>query len=387
MSLSVLPALPASAATRPGRALPARSVDVAHLSWTRSPAGAPGAGNLNGLATDGKRFVTIGLTGNSTVTGFVPIWTSSDGVRWKQATGPSSAFPANLVGTSVVHQGHRFLAFGYPRASTGTVLAWTSKDGTKWVRYHPKGFPPRGPGAAPQGATATKNGVLLRVVDVNGTWHLWGSNGDRWRALGDLPSAGQASTSRTLPGRHGHGFVTVGTSNNAAAAWTSKTGSTWRTASIGGMAPGDGSTIADAVAGGPGFVAVGSAAGPGHEVADVWTSADGKLWQPASGNTAAFTGRSGTLTAMDVATTSGKNVIAAGTDRSSIAIWTSHGGRSWKEIPADLVRRVQTGVIARPTGVSVANGHVVVVLREESLNSTGGFDISGLGIISGSAKR
>jgi hypothetical protein len=374
--LAIVLAAPVTAAATPGaratRAPAKASVDAAHLTWTRSPGGAPGAGNLN-----------------SSLVGFVPIWTSTDGLRWKRAQGPRSAFPANISVADVVHTGSRFLAFGYPRSSTDAVLAWTSKDGTKWTRYRAKGFPPTSkPGAPASGATVTKTGVLLKVLDVNNTAHLWSMSNGRWRVLGDLPDVGQTVVDRVLPTRNGRSFIAVGHSNNAAAAWTSKTGKTWSTKPILGMAPGDGSTMEDAVASGHGFVAVGSGSGLDHEVANAWTSSNGNRWQPVSGSTARFTGHSGRQTAMTVATTYGTALIAAGYDGGNVGIWTSRDGRTWKDVPETIQFLVKTGTVGYSSGVAAGNGHVVVIFREEQYNSTSNdYDITGLGILSGSAKR
>ncbi len=167
----------AAAGTRPTRSVS----DIAHLKWTRSPADPPGAGNLDSLATDGKVFVVTGLAGVPT-SGFVPIWTSTDGVRWTQAKGPKSAFPASVVVGLVVYAHGHFTAFGEPMASR-EVLAWTSADGKRWKAYKARHFP-LAPDNEPSGVVATKTGLLLQTLENGQTYHLWNQSNGVWRGAG-----------------------------------------------------------------------------------------------------------------------------------------------------------------------------------------------------------
>jgi hypothetical protein len=369
-----------------GAAAPvAKPADPDKLVWTRSAAGAPGAGNLNGIASDGRRFVVVGLVGGGEP-GAVPIWTSSDGLRWRPARGPASAFPAGTVLTDVVHDGKRFLAFGQPESAVGT-LAWTSSDGLTWKSYAPKGFPVRAP-EIPIAVTPTRRGLLLLVGDTESNVHsLWSARGDRWESLGPVPAADASNVflSDAVPAPSGGGFVAVGQQSRDATAWTSPDGSQWNQVAVSNDADGF-ESIHDVVAAGPGLVAVGVANGPvGTEIAYAWTSADGAQWEPASGALPEFVGESRAGLAMDAATLNGESVLAAGHDGGAVALWTSSDGSSWKRVVDSPAFQVRNGTTADTSGVVADGGRIVVIFRERRFDGTR-FQLVGLGIVAGSAR-
>jgi hypothetical protein len=374
-----------SRAGRSSTSLSAKAVESAKLVWTRSPAGAPGAGNLNGIASGGKLFVVVGLVGGGQP-GAVPIWTSSDGLKWRVAKGPAAAFPGGTVLTDVVYDGKRFLAFGQPQSGTGT-LAWASSDGRTWKSYQPAGFPVSA-AEIPIAATPTKGGLLLLVADPStNIYSLWSARGDRWESVGPVPGAGLSNVflARAVPAPSAGGFVAVGQQSRDATAWTSSDGSQWSQVSVSDDPEGF-ESIQGVVAAGPGLVAVGVANGPtGSEIAYAWTSTDGAQWQPASGGLPEFVGESGAGLGMDTATLNGEAVLAAGHEGGALAFWTSPNGTSWKRVPDDPQFQVRSGTAADATGVVAASGRIVAIFRERRLSGTR-FQTVGLGIVAGKAR-
>lgn len=366
-----------------GRGGGAKAVDPDDLTWTRSPGGAPGAGNLNALATDGKVFVAGGLVRDAPA-GAVPLWTSTDGLAWKPAKGKPADFPAGTIVVDLVHDGKRFLAFGNVQ-NTDSTLAWSSTDGRTWKSYDPKGFPVT-TSDYPVAATRTKRGLVLLVRDENADVHsLWSARGDRWESLGPAGLGVTDSYLLTVGStRSGREYVIAGGSGRDAAVWTSPDGSAWSPAVVDGLDPAAFESINNVVAAGPGLVATGVANDPtGSEIAFAWSSSDGARWVPANVEDFLTDGQGGS--GIDTASLNGKSVLAAGHDGAALALWASADGESWNRVPDDPEFQVRNGTVAGATGVAAAKGRVVVVFRERRFNN-GRFELVGLGIVSGSAR-
>jgi hypothetical protein len=359
---------------------PARPAGIA---WTRSPGGAPGAGNLNGLATDGKTFVAVGLVSNEGPG--APIWTSKDGLRWRQARGPVSAFPAGTIATKVVYDGERFLAFGRPKPSDGNAtLAWSSPNGKRWAEYRGTGLDVPS-GSYPASVAVTRDGLLLLVVDPDTGYTLFRSKGDQWRSLGAVTLAGGPSAVVAQVLAHGSGLVGAGNLGRDAAAWTSDDGAQWTAATIDGVDPGAFETINDLVALESKLVGVGVADNGVQETAYAWTSTDGAQWTP-PGDPTPFLPDEAVSGGIDVATVAGGTVYGAGHDGPRVALWTSGDAKTWERVADDPELQVRTGSFAEATGVAAAKGRVVLVFREQRLDGTS-TSLVGLGIVSGASKR
>ncbi len=374
----------AGAANRSGRG---EAVDPGKLVWAQSAGGAPGAGNLNGIATDGRRFVAVGL-----VSGFpprsVPIWTSTDGLTWRSAKLARGAFPASTVIIDVVWQGKRFLAFGEPASGTGQgTLAWSSRDGLTWKRYKPKGFPVTAMDE-PVAATGTKEGLLLLVGNstTNG-YSLWSSRADHWKSLGPAPATGAPSGTlfAVQRARGRHRLVVAGTQSGAtaddAAVWHSRTGASWSAAAVEGAQPDVFSGIKDLVPVGSALVAVGVADGPvGSEIAYAWRSTDGSTWSADRGSLPVFMAGSTAGQGMDAGVSNGKGVLAVGHDGGKLALWSSRDGTTWARVADKPTFSV--GSTATASGVAIARGRVVTLVRVRRFNGQS-FDLVGLAIIAG----
>jgi hypothetical protein len=356
------------------------SLGSGSITWRRSPVGAPGAGNLDALATDGTRFVVVGL--NRSEGPGVPIWWSDDGLIWTRGIGPASAFPAGTIATKVVYDGEKFVAFGRPKQGYAT-LAWSSANGKSWSAYHGSGLDVPS-GAYPASVSVTDDGLLLLVVNPDTGYALWRSRGDTWRSLGAVTLEGGASAVVQKVAESGSTLVAAGHVDRAAAAWTSPDGSQWTRATIAGSDPESFSAIQDLVTTGSELVAVGVADNGFHEIPLAWYSSDGTQWQ-GGGPITAFSTEDGRSGGMDVATVADGGVVSAGHDGSKVALFTSDDGKAWKRVKDDPQLEIRIGSFAEPTGVAVANGHVVVAFREQRLQGTS-TSLVGLGIVSGTTR-
>ncbi len=374
----------AGAATRTSsaRRTAAGSADSgSNYEWTRSPAGAAGLGNVNGLATDGKTFVVIGLNRNSGPG--APIWASSDGAVWKQAQGSAADFPSGTIVTKIAFDRDKFVAFGRPAPDQGNAtLAWSSSNGKRWVKYKGSGFAVPA-GYRPESLSATKDGLVLLVVNPDVGYALWRSHGNRWQSVGDVVLAGGPSAVINQVVASGSRFTAAGRLNNIAAAWASPDGSQWSAGTINELGVSTFSSIEGLVMLGGRFVGVGVANYPGTEIGAAWSSPDGAEWTPSDGTTEFVSNESGTSAGLLVATVAGGTVVAAGSDGSHVALWTSRNGSTWKRATDDPQLAVRSGTSAEPTGVAVANGHVAVTFREYGSSN----DLVGLGIVSGTIRR
>jgi hypothetical protein len=128
----------------------------------------------------------------------------------------------------------------------------------------------------------------------------------------------------------GPGFVAVGSADSAAV-WTSTDGARWsRVPHNDAIFPsGD---ISSVIVGGPGLVAVGTDESEGSHDAAVWTSPDGVTWSRGSHDEAVF-GGPGDQLMFDVAI-GGPGLVAVGHDSTTgAAVWTSVDGIIWSRVP------------------------------------------------------
>ncbi len=86
------------------------------------------------------------------------------------------------------------------------------------------------------------------------------------------------------------------------------------------------SAMLAAVAGGPGFVAVGSAGSPGSQAA-VWTSPDGSSWTRAADSPELTGAEMNAIVRLD------SGFVAVGWGSAGAAAWTSADGATWKRAP------------------------------------------------------
>ncbi len=161
------------------------------------------------------------------------MWLSSDGQRWAELPGTTTALFDRVQLSSVAAGPSGLLAVGQRvpvQGSTTTPVVFTSPDGVTWREW-------------PQFAGSFPAAVALRVIPVSGGYVVLG---------GDNHPNGESS--------------------GTAAAWFTSDGSTWRKV----LTPND-SQISAGYSGADGVIAL-SATSPtdGHE--QVWQSPDGQSW-------------------------------------------------------------------------------------------------------------
>ena len=140
---------------------------------------------------------------------------------------------------------------------------WTSPDGVTWTAVDS----PRADRNLVDITTGGPGFVAISAVPAT----VWTSaDGLSWREAPPVPSFDEGVLTSVASARGT--LVAAGQGR----AWTSRDGLTWEEADV----PDDEGTIHDVVAGGPGFVAVGSIlVGSMEAKGVVWTSTDGRTWR------------------------------------------------------------------------------------------------------------
>lgn len=290
-----------------------RARDAGH--WDRLPISPTmrGAYVLAVAAGPGSRLIAVGDSVSPDGQATPAAWTSSDGIAWKRGTVPSGSGTGQL--TDVVAGPGGFVAVGSLDTDQGSrPVVWASTDGSAWSDVP----------VSPDESTV---GAMQAIVHVD---------------------AGYVAVGTTQL----DGFATVG------AAWVSADGRTWSSAprQVAFTPPveqtperGGGVSITDVVAGGPGFVAVGSVDARNGTAGAIFTSPDGNSWTRLALD-AVLDGaylRRATTWAGGLAV-AGEMIGYAGSDP---AIWTSRDGVAWAPLGrADL----NAGGIADHQDVSLA---------------------------------
>ncbi len=303
-------------------------------------------------------------------------WRSSDGVAWARSgmsfvdlTRPET--PLTLSAVSWSDRG--FVA-------VGDNLAWTSGDGERWSAVE------LGPATPRTGACASAVAARPGTVVATGSFGPCGSGGSRkpaaWVALADGgwqvarivgPEGAFGSFDGIVAGSSG--FVAYGGVSAVdarcdtcpppdpelyvGAPWFSADGLTWT--KVTDVKPFRSATISGIVAGGPGFVAVGTEAlgmsGPFTTV--VWTSTDGRTWQrvDASRLAAAADARIGG---------GGRSLVIRSTDPAPdgtvrTRLWASADGLAWTDLGwrTAFVGRQVRGMMATWTGLIAFGGGMI----------------------------
>ena len=280
----------------------------------------PGAGasslTLTTVARHGGDVVALGSGPSGT-----RVWRSA-GAAWIAV--PATAFAgAQVAAATGTVSG--FGAVGYVVGPDGAsrAVSWSSPDGLTWHRSVPAPTLDR---AAMTGVTAIGAEIvavgLHSQPEAAAAWRS--SDGLHWSAVPDL---GGSSGARLNGLAHGsHGYVGVGQDAAGAAVWWSSDGADFERLQL---AAADGTRLLAVVAGGPGFVAVGSAVDPSQtQQGAVWTSADGRSWQ-VDPSAAALQG-----VKLSGLTTDGIRLTAVGTTATGAVAFVSLDGLAWQALPA-----------------------------------------------------
>jgi hypothetical protein len=256
------------------------------INWSEWAVLPSDAATVTSVASSGGNIVAVGWTGE--VPGETAMaWTTTDFQTWQATTLPA---PAQTQAHGVAAGPAGFLAWGY--ATTGTEF-WISSDGTTWRSVATSGLPADGPIDALYGVS---DGWVIRgpLSDRAAVWHS--ADGATWT---------QAWTGPGMSGMEGYalgavfkapggrflsfGGVAMAPGGNTAVPfdmliWTSSDELSWTITDrvkspgwISGFASGPGGYVAAGVVapGDPGVLPLGTLA--------IWTSQDGRTWEPYAG--------------------------------------------------------------------------------------------------------
>jgi len=220
---------------------------------------------------------------------------------------------------------------------------WTSSDGLAWSRVNDdSGVFSGDSGIELDGVAAGDTGMVAVGIDGIGAAAWASPDGSTWTRVSDDAAFDESGAIYDVVAG-GPGFVAVGTDKyddgSAAVVWTSADGLAWTrvpdTAET--YTPRTHSKMRAVTVGGPGLVAVGFEA-DGDWAAAVWTSSDGLTWTRVPNDEAIFDGVEDQM--MEAVTAGGPGFVAVGQDYGSddvgAAVWTSTDGFTWTRIPANL---------------------------------------------------
>jgi hypothetical protein len=278
-------------------------------------------GRLSSITVQGSSFFAAGYRG---VRGPGIVWSSANGQTWTAA--PDSATLATSPLRAVTTGPKGLLALGNDCSGGGECGldnsgSFLSADGTTWT-----------PGGQVSGNlqrawnTAWASSQFVAVgSDGNSepdTGRITTSpDGMTW-TMADVPSIDASQIQSVAAGKQtvvavGHSQLSDGTWR--AASWASTDGQTWKASDS--QASLQGGDMLAVVAGGPGFVAVGT----GADGAAAWTSTDGLTW------TAVADGPDLKGATMDAVATTSNGLVAAGYDSDGALVWSSTDGSTWSQ--------------------------------------------------------
>jgi hypothetical protein len=252
------------------------------LVWTSSdarawlllqPADVEAGGAMAALIALPDRLVAVGRRLDAPVD-TAAAWISVDGTKWTMADGGPAFAGGQMAGAAPGGPG--LIAVGSVPGEDRAAV-WLSPDGSTWER------PPDETGTFEHAflwtvaAAARGSGYLAGGLRTGDTFAatIWTSlDGRRWTPAADLPNA-EGMQVRSIAVAGGR-FVAVGerVGGGEAAVWTSEDALAWTSVEDESFA---GASMVRVVAGGPGFVAVGTRQ---PDDAAIWTSPDGTAWDP-----------------------------------------------------------------------------------------------------------
>jgi hypothetical protein len=255
-------------------------------------------GYVTSMVSAGSRSVAVGCSvqdGRETASA----WTTSDFKSWEGGSLPGLAGSSSCV-AGIAAGPNGFLAWTFVPASSGSEAVrlsrffWSSADGTSWQILNVTGLPAD---VSVDDLSAIANGYVIRGIlgDRAATWYS--ADGHDWVQAwtGPEPSGGEAYRLGKVFETPAGGYVSFGgavlPSSEADVladwlTWTSEDGLHWTLAQ---RAPAPG-WITDIAKGPEGYVAVGSNERKEQDPVvtrlgppAVWTSTDGRTWQPVGG--------------------------------------------------------------------------------------------------------
>ena len=350
------------------------------VTWVRGALGQGGSTSpVSAVASIVGGFVATSQEGEGA--GRRPVvWRSADGVQWSRALTPALAELPNQRTTGGVAVAD--LAGGGPVFAVGggrSEQLWRSADGSEWSRDvlpSPLEF-----GAGRLSVVAAQRETVVVVASSPGRAELWRREaGKDWAKVSDpsaFPVSAPPATFATLARTpHGLSLFAAGPDDaqparfGGTSVWTSPDGRTWqpapdpsgqlRHASLGPVTPWSGG------------LAMGGdledERGDRFVRAMVWTSSDGATWQRVPGDQPGWNVVGETRIITSVAPL-GAGLVAVGVSYSVAGdldshVWTSTDARTWTQVPDQPAWRgggdqVLSGVCPLPGGGLVAVGYTL----------------------------
>lgn len=314
--------------------------------------GGDGAQVMSGVAPVGDRLMIVGTETDEAGDLDAVVWASSIGSGIERVADDGPAVPGHQHVVDLAVIGSTPVAVGWEQTADGSdAVAWVVRSvpdeeaapapaegpALTWQRVTGQEELSSANGERMAAVTAGPSGwvaVGTTVGDQGADGAVWGSaDGWEWSRAGD-EALGGPGDQRLLDVAAGtSGLAAVGSEGESAAVWLSPDGGSWQRVPAGaGAFGGPGRTVARAVAalaGGPGWVVVGSDDSTGSADAAVWLSPDGVSWERVAD--AEGLGGDGDQGLFDVAV-GPAGLVAVGSDGGSAAAWTSADGRSWSRV-------------------------------------------------------
>ena len=210
-------------------------------------------GELHAVAAGGPGLVAVGQRG-----GFPTVWTSPDGLRWSQIPedgAPQCGYEDQML--DIVAGGPGLVAVGQ---CGGIATVWTSPDGFEWtpVPHDPTVFGDSGELASI--AVADSGFVAVGHISDDGSKGIWRSDdGLDWSVVPlDTDDVFYKTHELSTVITTEQGFIAGGSDTDDAGVWFSPDGITWTRLQTGGALGGPGyQTISDITVFGDSVVAVG----------------------------------------------------------------------------------------------------------------------------------
>jgi hypothetical protein len=347
------------------------------LVWHRQPLDGPpaGPGTMIAVTAGGPGLVAVGWATDMSHHHNTPTserhhteavaWRSPDGAIWWRVDGQPGF--EHAVIQDVAWSGGVLVAVGYDDSDPGgarTTRIWMSRDGGAWTVLPQDTIPPKTRLNAVMG---TANGFLAAGAATTDDGR---DDGATWApATGDDAAFGDTALSDivdTGAGLIGLATVPADPSGSRPALWRSDIGTQWASIALADDAFGsDVAAVAQIIAGGPGYIAVGTTidtTSPQDPVSTllwpptdgaIWTSQDLRTWERVEPGRAMFGGETQEAISSVLAVRDG--FLAFGMAGGGAAGWSSVDGRRWERIDLPDAR---DGAIA---GAVVMNGRVLGV--------------------------
>ncbi len=211
------------------------STDAATWQKTQGPAFAASPLRLTAITPWKGGFVAGGYKGNEFFSADAALWSSADGLTWRQANDSKSFHDARVWGVAAGPDGLVAVGQTGPTDAPGAAVIWTSSDGLNWSRV------PDGPvfvgGRLRAVASVPSLGFVAVGEDIAGdTGIVWVSkDGRTWNRVPADPIFGrvgiQVRMYTVTAGPNGAvvaGTLNAGVQYGDAAIWTSPDGLAWK---------------------------------------------------------------------------------------------------------------------------------------------------------------